>query len=94
MFTKLRGVTFNNRQENIIQLKENQELKVVKYPTNHHLQALLITTKDNKELGFIKREIADEINPKIKEDNYFCKVLNITGIKIKGVNIYLKIDNQ
>ena len=91
MFTKLRGVTFNNRQENIIQLKESQELKITKSPNQYHSQALLVTTLDNNELGFIKKEIADNIYIRLKEDNYICKVLNITGINIKGVNIYLKV---
>lgn len=91
MFTKLRGVTFGERQNNILSLKENQELRIIKQPNQYHSQALLVTTVDNKELGFIWKEIADDIYNKLKEDNYTCKVLNVKGIKIKGVNIYLKV---
>ena len=89
MFTKLVGVTFKDHQDNIKSLKENQELKVIKYPTEFHDKGILVTTKEEKELGFINRKLADN-NFNLVDGQYQCKVINVYGKDIKGVNIYLK----
>ena len=91
MFTKIRGVTFNNRQENIKQLKVGELLKLIKSPSEYHNKAILITTQEGKELGFLSRNIADKSFDALTEVNYYCKVLNLTGNTHLGVNIYLKV---
>ena len=91
MFTKLRGVTFNNRQENIKQLKVGELLKLIKFPSEYHNKSILVATQEGKELGFLSRNIANERFDALTDVNYHCKVLNITGSTHLGVNIYLKI---
>jgi len=93
MFTKLKGVTFEGRQKNILELQPEQKLKLKKSPNVFHSNAILVTTLDDKELGYISRTLADKIYNELK-DNYYCKVVNITGKDIKGVNVYIKINFQ
>ena len=93
-YTKLVGVTFNNRQQIIKGLTEGELLVFERQPKNEFdKNAILALRSDGKEVGHISRELAQQLAPALDNGaKYICEVKNITGTgkEIKGVNIGIK----
>ena len=85
--TKLVGVTFDNKQNNIRTLKEGDELTIVKEKNNPFHSKAILLTKDGKDMGYLSRELADKFYDKIEK----VVVLNVTckedtyGVNIKVI---------
>jgi single-stranded-DNA-specific exonuclease len=92
--TKLVGVTFNDRQKVISGLNEGELLTLARqFDNEYDVNAVLALRSDGKEVGHIRRELAQELAPAMdKGCQYICEVKQITGggELSKGVNIEIK----
>lgn len=89
-FTKVVGVTFDNRQNYVKQCYEGQTLKLVRDKLNPHDKNAIAVYAGNNQVGFISKEIAAQLAPKIdRGEQYQCYVANVTGglDKTYGLNI-------
>lgn len=80
-YSKLVGVTFDNRQDVISTLEVGEELVVHREPDNpFDCNAIRILTQDGRDVGHIRKEIAADIAPLIDAGtNYRCIVTAVTG---------------
>ena len=94
-YIKAVGVTYGNRQEHIATLKIGEQLKLThevdnKYDSN----ALLITTENGVDIGYVGKESNKDLLEKLKANKIkSVMVSNITGegYANKGVNIKIEI---
>ena len=97
--TKLTGVTYDNRQDNIKTLVVAQELKLEHDKDNpHHKNAIKVKTVDGLDLGFLPRDLADEMIKVMDEKNRLVFVEDVTGNldvdDYLGVNIVIQKINS
>ena len=94
LFSKVVGVTFENRQNIIRGLSEGEVLLLEREPDNKiDANAIKVLRNDEKQLGYISAELANEMASAMDSGiKYFCVVKNLTGIakETKGVNIEIK----
>lgn len=92
-YSKLVGVTFDDRQSVIPTLEDGEELVVERESHNPvDPNAIRILTQDGRMVGYIRREIAAEIAPLIDAGTvYRCIITAITGgdDRTYGVNIMM-----
>lgn len=93
-FTKLAGVTFDNRQNVIRGLKSGEELFMERQPNNSFdSNAILIKNSNGKEIGFLKADLAKFLAKEIDENfaEYKIIVIAITGQDNQsyGVNVLI-----
>lgn len=99
-FTKLVGVTFDNRQDIIRNLKPGEELFLERQPNNSFdANAILIKDVKGKDVGFLKADLAKFLAKEIDQDlaEYEIIVTAITGRENQsyGVNVLIsKIENN
>lgn len=89
IFSKISGVTFNNRQENVKLLKIGDILEFKKEVNPYHSKSIKLY-KDRKEVGFIKRydHYGKPFSDKIYDIIQKVEVKNITQKNgTYGVNI-------
>ncbi|MEG6585593.1 single-stranded-DNA-specific exonuclease RecJ [Dendrosporobacter sp. 1207_IL3150] len=90
-FTKIVGVTFNDRQVVIAKLTVGQQLSLKRDPLNtYDTNAIIVKTVDGEEVGFLRSELSRELAGKLDSGlSYNCIVTDITGIQnsILGVNV-------
>ena len=68
LYTKVVGVTFENRQEHLINSKKNNELIIKHTPTSEHPNSMVVINKSiDKVLGYIKSELAKDLINKYGE---------------------------
>ena len=95
--TKLVGVTFENRQENINKIRTGETVLLIREPNNPYDEnAIAVKTRSGLSLGHIKRELAYELAPRLDSLSRPLegKVLAVTGGdagKSYGVNISFNI---
>lgn len=93
MHTKLVGVTFNNRQSNIINLHVNDKLCLIREPDNiYDSNAILVCDQNFNELGHISKDLAATLAPILDNGQELsATVENITGdiCTNLGVNIFI-----
>ena len=99
IYSKVFGVTYNNRQDIIKGLEEGQALELKREKDNQYDQnaiAVYVNNKSNHsnkitaQIGYIKKELAAELAPRMdKGETFKCKIKKITGKgkKNRGVNI-------
>jgi hypothetical protein len=92
-YTKLSGVTIGHRQSNIGKININDELIYIREPNNpYDKHAILITTKDGLEIGYIPKgsnvPLAEDMD---KGNKFLIRVATITGenTQYKGVNVHI-----
>jgi len=92
-FTKIVGVTFDNRQEHIAKLELGQQLLLKREPENpYDLNAIRVETNSGEMIGYLRAELAKELASAIDNGRcYHCLLAAITGTKEgpKGVNILI-----
>lgn len=92
-YSKLVGVTFDNRQDVIPTLRVGEELILHREPDNpYDTNAIRVLTQDGRDVGHIRKEIAADIAPIIDAGtNYRCIVTAVTGggEHSYGVNIIM-----
>lgn len=94
-FTKLVGVTFDNRQETIVQLEENEMLVLRRDPLNEYDPSAIsvYVPRLDKQIGFLNKELAAALAPAIDGgEEYRVALGSITGGdggRSYGVNVEL-----
>ena len=93
--TKIVGVTHGNRQQLIKSLKIGDVLTFQREPNNQYdRNAIAIMTTTGEQLGYISKELAEKLAPKMDIGiNFEVKVSNITGGTNGmnyGVNIFVE----
>ena len=95
--TKIVGVTFENRQENIKKIRAGEVVLLIREPNNPYDEnAIAVKSRSGLSLGHIKRELAYELAPRLDRlgKPLEGKVLAVTGGdagKSYGVNISFNI---
>lgn len=90
-FTKVVGVTFENRQEVVQNLHEGEELRLVREPENRFdPNAIRVENQQGDQIGYFNSRMAKHLAPVLdKGGEYQVLVSSLTGGKNKnlGVNI-------
>lgn len=94
--TKLRGVSFLDRQENIRSLKEGSLLFWKHTPDNPYDKNAVLVFSDSemtKEVGHLSKDIAAEFVPRIGIKQQQIEVSKVTGggTFSQGVNVVIKV---
>ncbi len=80
MFSKIVGVTFENRQNLIKELNVNEELKLVREPNNQFDKNAVAVYCGINQLGYIGARLAKVLAPRIDAGTkYQCFVSAVTG---------------
>lgn len=97
-FTKIVGVTFENRQEIIAKLSEGQILQLRREPQNNYdSNAIKLETSTGEMVGYLRAELAQELAREIDQGCvYKCNITAVTGGGDcpLGVNILIYRDCQ
>lgn len=95
-FTKLRGVSFDDRQNHIGKLTVGTQLALLREPNNPaDGNAIACLTEAGDKIGYLSREIAAQLAPLMDLDaEYHAEVSKITGEdgQHHGVNILVQSD--
>lgn len=89
-YTKIVGVTFENRQERIHSLQEGEALVLLREPTNpYDANAIQVQTEQKEVLGYLNAALAAVLAPFMSAISYEAQVASISGKDQKnwGVNI-------
>jgi len=82
-FVRVVGVTYEGRQELIEQLREGDYGRLVPEPTNpYDVNAIAVHIPHDGEvfhIGYIKREFAAEVAPKMEGESLDCRIHSISG---------------
>lgn len=97
MITYIAGITFENRQEYIKNLKVGDKLKIVRDPSNQFdCNAIRLLDAKNNQLGFIPKEIAEKLAPEIDMGRCYniiiCSIKPIDYDEHLGVEILVEED--
>ena len=89
-FTKVVGVTFENRQQYVKKCQVGDKLELIRDRYNIYDKNAIAVYLGNNQLGHISRELAEKLAPRMdRGENFICHVSNVTGggDKNYGVNI-------
>ena len=92
-YTKVVGVTFENRQAVVEHLTEGQPLELRREHNNEHDENAIAVVADGEQIGYLKRSIARHLAPNFDQGiGYEAMVVQITGSAEKnwGVNIFIR----
>ena len=96
-FTKIVGVSFENRQELLAELQVGQQLELVHEKDNPHDEHAIAVFADGEQLGYLKRNIARHLAENFDNGvQYEAVVVQVTGSieKNLGANIFIqKVQN-
>ncbi|MSS11744.1 hypothetical protein FYJ38_24365 [Clostridium sp. WB02_MRS01] len=93
-YTKVVGVTFNNRQQYVKQCYNGQQLDLVRDKFNpYDKNAIAIYAGDN-QVGFLSKELAQKLAPKMDVGTKFdCYVKSLTGGIDNNYGLNIRINN-
>ena len=92
-YTKLVGVTFENRQELVEQLMAGQPLELRREQQNIHDENAIAVFADGAQVGYLKRNIARHLAPNFDQGiGYTAMVVQVTGSADTnwGANIFIQ----
>lgn len=93
-YTKAAGVTFENRQDIVRQLREGERLNLVREADNvHDPNAIRIERADGSQVGYLNTRLAKNLAPYIdRGEQYLTLVSQVTGggDRSYGVNIVVQ----
>lgn len=93
-YTKVVGVTFDNRQEYVKRCYRGQELKLVRDKFNAYDRNAVAVYAQNNQIGFLSRELAEKIAFQIDNGITFrCFVETITGGGYQNYGVNIRIVN-
>src|SRR5512147_46342 len=82
-FTKVVGVTYENRQSVIKKLVGNEPCRLVPEPENPYdsnaIAVLVSTSSGVQQIGYLKHEFAAKVAPLMEGEPLMCKINAITG---------------
>lgn len=93
MHTKVVGISYEGRQRFIEKIKQGDALDLVRDPNNKYdRNAIKILTKSRLQLGFVRKELAQQLADAMDRGNrYFCEVTGITGKEKDNQGVNIKI---
>ncbi len=98
LYTKLVGVTFDDRQDAVAALRAGDRLRLLREPSNaHDPHAIRVATHDGQMLGYLRAQLAGRLSPSIDAGaRYRATVTAVTGggDRSLGVNILLERDDD
>jgi len=92
-YTKVVGVTFENRQALVEQLVAGQPLELHRERDNAHDENAVAVLADGEQIGYLKRSIARHLAPNFDQGiEYEAMVVQVTGSAEKnwGANIFIR----
>lgn len=92
-FTKIVGVTFDNRQDLLAELQVGQQLELFHETDNPHDENAIAVYADGEQLGYLKRNIARHLAENFDNGiTYQAVVVQVTGSieKNLGANIFIQ----
>lgn len=94
-YTKVVGVTFENRQQSLAEVVEGSEVELVREPDNPH-DPNAIKVKDGKglDLGYLNARLAKQLAPLIDQGIVYSGVITPTGGEEKNRGLNLEIRRQ
>lgn len=100
-YTKIVGVTFEERQDFIKNLVEGAKVKLIREPENTFDPFAIAVYVDTLKIGYLKKELAHHLSKSLDEGiEYTGRVSQVTGgqnEKNYGVNLFIKkvsVDNE
>ena len=99
LYTKIVGVTFENRQDIIANLTVSHKIILVREPDNKFDKNAIKVIKQPRmgdalpaDLGFINKELASDLGPAMDEGNFYeAKIMSITGGDKDQYGVNIKI---
>lgn len=87
-YTKVAGVTFDNRQRLIRRMSVGEQVSLVRDPTNpYDKNAIMVINSNGDQIGFISKELSSTMAINMDSGIVFsATVCNITGMN-PGENI-------
>lgn len=87
LYTKVAGVTYENRQEHLARLHGNEAVRLLPEPTNKYdANAIAVQIAMPPEAGgevlhcgYVPKEIAAQIAPLMEGEAFMCEIEDITG---------------
>lgn len=92
-YTKVVGVTFDNRQSLVEQLAAGQPLELYREKDNAHDENAIAVLADGAQIGYLKRNIARHLAPNFDQGiGYEAMVVQVTGSAERnwGANIFIR----
>lgn len=93
-YTKVAGVTFENRQEIVFRLNEGEKLLLLREPDNSFdTSAVKVVTQKGEQVGYLNAKLAKHFAPLLdRGESYVAFVSQVTGGSGKnyGVNIVIQ----
>jgi single-stranded-DNA-specific exonuclease len=93
-YTKIVGVTFEDRQALLAQVKEGDRLRLRREPTNpHDPHAIQVRTDDGRVLGYLKAQLAGRLAPSMDAGARYTVIASRAtggGDRHVGMNIYVE----
>ncbi len=93
-YTKVAGVTFENRQEIVAGLQDGEKLNLVREPNNpHDCNAVRVENSSALQVGYLNARLAKHFAPLLdRGEHYLVCVSQVTGGQDKnyGVNIIIQ----
>jgi single-stranded-DNA-specific exonuclease len=94
LYTKVVGVTFDDRQKALAVLRPGDGLRLVREPANpHDPHAIQVVSQDGQALGYLRAPLAGRLSPSIDAGaRYRATVEGVTGggDRTIGLNIFLR----
>lgn len=93
-YTKVAGVSYDNRQPRIAALQPGDPLILTREPGNpHDPHAIAVTTREGAQLGYLSARLAARLAPSVDiGERYAATVSQVTGggDRSYGLNIYIR----
>ena len=97
-FSKVVGVTFDDRQHVVATVRSGDRLRLVREPSNaHDPHALLVVTEDGRALGYLRAQLAGRLAPSIDAGaRYRITVAAVTGggEHPLGINVLVEREDE
>ena len=91
--TRVAGVTCNNRQQLVKNLQPGQMLKLKREPYNQHDKNAIAVYQKDKQIGYIKKELAINLAPYLDNNGgYRCEVNKVLGGPPRNYGVSIRIN--
>jgi hypothetical protein len=96
LYTKIAGVSFDNRQEDIKKLQPGELIFMVPEENNKHdPNAIRLESLKGKHLGYLSRQLAEEVKVSMENGNRFiAEVIEVTGEDKDTLGCNISIDKM
>jgi hypothetical protein len=95
IYTNVRGVTFNNRQNTVSKLIPNQNLTLIREPENKYDKNAIAVYSEYGQVGYIAKEINEDLAASIDNgENYKCIVIKVTGSSRTNYGVVIRVEKK